>query len=117
MHNFRKLDIWIESKELVKKIYILCDSFLVREKFGIISQLQRAVVSIPTNIAEGSAKTSNKDFSRFLEISLGSSFEVETLLILSKDLGYVSENEIEKIGLKLKNIQKMICNFRIKLRD
>ncbi len=91
MHNFRKLDIWIESRVLVKKIYLMTSSYPKHELYGIISQIQRAGISIPTNIAEGSAKSSEKDFARFLEISLGSALEQETLMILSMDLGYISQ--------------------------
>jgi four helix bundle protein len=117
MHNFRKLDIWIEARHLVKDVYSLTTSFPDKEKFGIISQIQRAVISIPANIAEGSAKSSNKDFSRFLEISLGSSFEVETFLILSYDLDYISEETLITIGNKLRSIQKKIYNFKEKLNS
>lgn len=116
MHNFRKLDVWTESRKLVKEVYLLSASIPKEEKYGIISQLQRAAVSIPANIAEGSAKSSNKDFSRFLEIALGSSFEVETLLILTKDLNYISDEQLKPIGVKLKEIQKMIYNFKIMLQ-
>ena len=72
MHNFRKLNIWLKSIELVTDIYKLTSLFPNSERFGIVSQMQRAALSCPTNIAEGSAKSSNKDFARFLEISLGS---------------------------------------------
>ncbi|MBN2786877.1 MAG: four helix bundle protein [Paludibacteraceae bacterium] len=75
--------------ELVKEIYLLTDSFPKLEKYGLISQMQRAAVSVPANIAEGSAKTSNKDFARFLEISTGSLFELETLLVLASNLNYI----------------------------
>ena len=66
MHNFKKLDIWTKSMELVTKIYSITNSFPNQERFGLTSQIQRAAVSIPANIAEGSAKLSNKDFARFL---------------------------------------------------
>ena len=72
VHNFRKLNIWLKSIELVTDIYKLTSLFPNSERFGIVSQMQRAALSCPTNIAEGSAKSSNKDFARFLEISLGS---------------------------------------------
>ena len=74
MHNFRKLDIWLKSMDLVVEIYNLTSVFPNHEKFGLSSQMQRSAVSIPSNIAEGSAKSSNKDFARFLEMSLGSSY-------------------------------------------
>lgn len=77
MHNFKKLDIWNKSVAFVSDIFRLVNAFPQMERFGPVSQMQRAAVSIPTNIAEGSAKSSAKDFIRFLEMSLGSSFELE----------------------------------------
>lgn len=67
MHNFKKLEIWIKSMSIVTEIYQITNTFPNHERFGLISQMQRSAVSIPSNIAEGSAKTSNKDFARFLE--------------------------------------------------
>jgi len=75
--------------ELVTKIYSITNSFPNQERFGLTSQIQRAAVSIPANIAEGSAKSSNKDFARFLEMSIGSSFELETELIIALNLKYI----------------------------
>ena len=76
MHNFRKLDIWVKSMDLVTDIYRVTNAFPNQERFGLTSQMQRSAVSIPSNIAEGSAKSSNKDFARFLEMSIGSSYEL-----------------------------------------
>lgn len=78
MHNFRKLDIWTKSMNLVTETYQLTNTFPTQERFGLMSQMQCAAVSIPTNIAEGSAKTSNRDFARLLEMSIGSLLELET---------------------------------------
>lgn len=71
MHNFRKLDIWIKSVELVTEIYSITKFFPNEEKYALMPQIQCSAVSIPANIAEGSSKSSNKDFSKFLEISIG----------------------------------------------
>jgi four helix bundle protein len=87
--------------ELIKK---LPDS----EKFGLYLQLSRAVVSIPSNIAEGCAKDSQKDFARFLKISLGSSFEVETQIIICTKLSYISTKESELVIRKINTLQKSI---------
>jgi len=111
MHNFKKLDIWIKSMSLVKEIYILTNKFPKSEQFGMISQIQRSAVSVPANIAEGSAKSSNKDFSRFLEISMGSACELETLIILSKNLNYIDNNCYESIEKQIQEIQRMIKSF------
>lgn len=116
MHNFKELHIWQRSKELVKNIYLLTESLPRSEQFGLISQMRRSAISIPSNIAEGSGKSSDKDFIRFLEISHSSTFELETQLLLSIDLNYVKENDIQDILVKLEEIQKMIFGFIQKLK-
>jgi len=115
MHNFKKLDIWTKSMDLASEIYLLTNSFPSIERFGLISQMQRSAVSIPSNIAEGSAKSSNKDFSRFLEMSIGSLFELETQIILATRLNYIeSEVSISTLN-KINELQKMIIGFKNKL--
>ncbi|PLB87010.1 diversity-generating retroelement protein bAvd family protein [Dysgonamonadaceae bacterium] len=84
MHNFKKLDIGNKSVAFVSDIYRLVNTFPQTERFGSVSQMQRAEVSIPTNIAEGSAKSSAKEFARFLEMSLGSSFELANRIMKVK---------------------------------
>mgnify|MGYP001187704540 CR=1 FL=1 len=115
MHNFRKLDIWIKSIDLVTDIYKLTNHFPSCERFGIISQMQRSALSCPTNIAVGSAKSSNKDFARFLEISLGSLLELETELIVSFNLGYVELENYETLRDRIVELQKMVKSFINKL--
>ncbi|MFT3754114.1 MAG: four helix bundle protein [Paludibacter sp.] len=115
MHNFKKLDIWIKSMDLASEIYKLTNSFPGIERFGLISQMQRSAVSIPSNIAEGSAKSSNKDFSRFLEMSIGSSFELETQLILATKLNYLESEVSISTQSKINELQKMIIGFKNKL--
>jgi len=112
MHNFKKLDIWIKSMDLASEIYLLTNSFPTTERFGLISQMQRSVVSIPSNIAEGSAKSSNKDFSRFLEMSIGSLFELETQLILATNLNYLESEVSISTQSKINELQKMIIGFK-----
>ena len=115
MHNFKKLDIWIKSMDLASEIYLLTNSFPSIERFGLISQMQRSAVSIPSNIAEGSAKSSNKDFSRFLEMSIGSSFELEAQLILATKLNYLESEVSISTQSKINELQKMIIGFKNKL--
>ncbi len=115
MHNFRKLTIWIKSMDLVTEIYQLTNTFPQHERFGLMSQMQRAAVSVPTNIAEGSAKTSNKDFARFLEISIGSLLEMETELTIALNLKYIDSMIFEKIQNEIIELQKMITGFKNKL--
>ncbi|MCE5178801.1 MAG: four helix bundle protein [Porphyromonadaceae bacterium] len=116
MHNFKKLDVWIKSVELVVDIYGLIDTFPGLERFGLSSQMQRAVISIPTNIAEGSAKSSNKDFSRFLEIALGSSYELETELLISLRLSYVTQEVFEQFQKRITEVQRMINGLKETLK-
>ncbi len=111
MRNFRELDIWNLSRSLVKEMYLLMKTIPDEEKFGLISQIKRSAVSIPSNIAEGCAKKSNKDFSRFLEISLGSCYELETQLILCSDLELISQKTIEEKIIFLQTIEKKITSF------
>ena len=115
MDNFKKLDIWIKSMSVVTEIYQITNTFPSLERFGLISQMQRSAVSIPSNIAEGSAKTSNKDFARFLEISIGSAFELETQLIVSYNLKYIDTIAFENLSDKISEIQRMIYGFKNKL--
>lgn len=115
-HNFKELKIWKESIELVKLTYLLSNELPDNEKFGLKSQIQRSAVSIPSNIAEGSSRSSNKDFSRFLEIAVGSAYEVETQLLIASDLGFVNNEESEKIAGELNEIVKMISRFRTTLK-
>jgi len=116
MHNFRKLDIWIKSVNFVTEIYRVTEILPSKEKYGLISQLERAAVSIPTNIAEGSAKTSNKDFARFLEMAIGSAYEVETELVVSFNLEYINKDSYEKLQNELVILEKMITAFKNQLK-
>ena len=117
MHNFKELKIWQLSRYFVKDIYFLTKKFPDDERFGLTQQIRRAVVSIPSNIAEGSGRGSNNDFSRFLDIANGSAFEVETQLILSLDLEYIVQTEFDFLNEKLQVIEKMIFNFIQSLRE
>ena len=93
MHNFRKLDIWIDSMQLAQQIYEITENLPKKETYGLVSQMNRAAVSVPSNIAEGSGKVSNKDFARFLSISLGSLFELETQVILAERIKYINNEQ------------------------
>lgn len=97
MHNFRQLKIWQVSMELVKEILKSTEEFPIDRKFGLSSQINRSAVSIPSNIAEGSARNSDKDFSRFLSIALGSAYELETQLLLSESIGLLTKEKTNNI--------------------
>jgi four helix bundle protein len=108
MRNFREYEIWQSAIEIAKEIYQLTDQFPTSEKYGLISQIQRASVSIASNIAEGAARKSQKEFSQFLHIAQGSSFEVETQLIIAQEIGYLKETDMIVLFDKLHILQKQI---------
>jgi len=112
MHNFKKMKIWIESIQLVSDSYNLTRTFPDFEKFGLASQMNRCAVSIPSNIAEGSSKSTDKHFNKYLETSLGSAFEWETQLIIAYRQNYLTEKEFQDLEYKIKQIQKMISGFQ-----
>ena len=116
MKNFRKLDIWVNGIELVKLIYEVSNYLPSEEKFGLKSQITRAAISIPTNIAEGSSRNSEIEFKRFLEIAIGSLFEVETQLVLSKELGFIPEKDLKNIFILLEKEAKMINSLINKIK-
>ena len=116
MHKFKELEIWKRSRIFCSKIYDVTSKFPNYEKFGLTNQLRRASVSIPSNIAEGSSRNSNKDFSRFLEIAIGSAYEIETQLLIASDLDFISTIELENSLPELEEIIKMISKFRSNLK-
>ncbi len=117
MRNFRNWNIWKDSIQFVTDIYVLTDDFPVAEKYGIISQIQRASVSIPANISEGAGRQTDKELIRFLDISLGSSFEVETLLTIAHNLKYINKDQKDKMLRDLEIIQKSINKFIQKINS
>ena len=111
MRNFRELDIWKNGIEIVKMVYLTTNSLPNNEVYGLSSQIKRAAVSIPSNIAEGCSRSSQKDFKRFLEISLGSAFEVETQLEIIKQLNLIPIKNIDPIISSINNEQKKISKL------
>ncbi|KAB1231209.1 four helix bundle protein [Chryseobacterium viscerum] len=116
MHNFEKLLFWQKSIALAKNIYIICKEISSDEKFGLISQIKRCVVSIPSNIAEGSGRNSSKEFNHFLAIALGSAFELQTQLILVKELNLLTEDKVNALLNEVSEIQRMIYSFKNSLK-
>ncbi|MCK0124305.1 four helix bundle protein [Gelidibacter sp. F2691] len=112
MHNFKKLKIWEESISLVRENYLLTRSFPNFEKFALVTQMNRCAVSIPSNIAEGSSKSTNRHFNKYLEDSLGLAFEWETQLIVAFNENYLSEEKFKELEQKIIQIQKMISRFQ-----
>jgi len=110
-HNFRKLNIWIEGIELAKDTYSTTKGFPKSEMYGLSSQMQRAAVSVPSNIAEGTSKSTDKHFSVYLESALGSAFEWETQLIIAFQIGFISEETFKHLESKIQKIQGMLTRF------
>ncbi|CAH0209370.1 four helix bundle protein [Chryseobacterium sp. Bi04] len=110
-HNFKKLKIWQLGLELSKNILDLTDTFPTHEKYGLKSQMDRCAISIPSNIAEGSSRT-NKSFSHFLDISLGSSFELQTQILLANHRKYLSDEKCEIFEIKIEEFQKATMVFQ-----
>ena len=115
MKNFKELIIWQKGIQLVKSVYVISKSLPAEEKFGMISQLTRAAVSIPANIAEGSSRNSEKDYARFLQIALGSAFEVQTYLVIAKEMNWATDEKLIPIELLLEEEIKMMHSFIRKL--
>ena len=97
--------------EVVKRIYALTKHFPNEEKYGIVAQITRAAVSIPANIAEGSSRNSDKDYARFLQLSLGSAFEVQTYLVIAAEMNWSKVEDITEVELLLEEEIKMIHRF------
>ncbi len=115
MKNFRSLSFWSMSKEFAVEIYSATNDFPTSEQFGLTSQMRRSAVSIPSNIAEGTSRKSDKDFSRFLDIAIGSAHELETQLEIAAEIKYLTKAEHERLNNKLVSITKMIGKYRSKL--
>jgi four helix bundle protein len=105
MHNLKELKIWHKAMELTTEVYRLTANFPKEEKYGLTSQIRRAAVSIPSNIAEGAGRNSNKEFVQFLAISNGSSYELQTQLLLSKNFNLIQEG-LTSILDQIDQIQK-----------
>ncbi|MDV7138501.1 four helix bundle protein [Maribacter sp. TH_r10] len=115
-HNFKKLKIWQNGMDLVNETYQMVGTFPDSERFNLISQLTRCAVSIPSNIAEGTSKSTNKHFNKFIEDSLGSAYEWETQLIVAYRLKYIDKKRFEKLENKIQELQKMISGFQVGLQ-
>jgi len=116
MHRFKDLEIWKLSRLFFKDIYEITSLFPEAEKFGLNSQLRRASISIPSNIAEGASRISNKDFARFLEITIGSCYEIETQLLIANDLKFLKQEDLNPLLKKLEAIIKMTSKFKSTLK-
>ena len=112
MNKFKELKVWQKAIQLITEIYFQTSKFPKEEIYGITSQIRRCAVSIPSNIAEGAGRETKKDFSHFLNIAKGSSFELETQLIISKELEFLKLADFEILYSELDEIQKMITGLQ-----
>ena len=111
MKSHKNLVVWQKSIELVTDIYSLTKDYPKEELFGLSSQMRRASISIPSNIAEGSARNHNKEFIQFLYVSLGSCAELETQLIISMKLGLIKSETFDIFCIKIKDVRNMLIGL------
>lgn len=109
--NFRNYKVWQDAVQYATKVYKVTSEMPWFEKKGLCDQLQRAAVSISSNIAEGSAKPSNVEFAHYLDASVGSAYEVETQLLISKNVGYISEDLYNELLIELQGIEKQLVGL------
>mgnify|MGYP003609459691 FL=1 len=112
MHNIKKLKIWNDSIDLCVDVYQALANMPNDERYGLSSQIKRSAVSIPSNIAEGAGRDTNSQFSNFLNIAYGSSYELQTQLIISERLNFISSEVNESLLNKLNEVQKMVYVFK-----
>ena len=115
IRDYKDLHVWQKGMQLAKGIYLLTGRFPSEEKFGLVSQMRRAAVSIPSNIAEGQARNTTGEFVQFISHAEGSAAEVDTQLRLSIELGYYSTNDLEAVFRLLTDVQKMLKRLRYSL--
>ena len=117
MRDYKKYDIWKLSHSLTLEIYKITEHFPKEEVFGLTSQIRRASSSIGINIVEGCGRGSDEDFKRFLRNASGSAFEVEYILLLSKDLNYISEEQFLKLSPKAEELKMKISKLILKIEE
>lgn len=114
--SYKKLQIWSKSMDLARKAYTVTQSFPQQEQYGLISQIRRCAVSVPSNIAEGSQRSSDKEFANFILIARGSLAELETQLILAHDFQYINDKVYEECIIDIDELSRMLHAFHSKLK-
>lgn len=115
--HYKELQIWQKGMALAKLVYQLTKKFPDEEKFGLVSQMRRASVSVPSNIAEGQARQGTREFLQFLSHASGSLAEVETQVLLSVELGFCRQVDVEPVNACIAELQKMLAAIRQKLSE
>lgn len=113
-YSYKNLEAYKESKTLVKQVYALLKQFPREEQYALCDQLRRAVISVPSNIAEGSGRTSAKDQAHFFEMAFGSLMEVDCQIDIAKDLGYVSSDKLEEVTVQISKVAALLSGMRNK---
>lgn len=116
MTAFQHLIVWQKAHALALQVYRTTGTFPADERFGLTSQMRRAAVSVPSNVAEGSGRSSDADFARFIDIALGSSTELEYQLLLARDLGFIHNDRYQELDELLAEVKRLLVGFRSRLR-
>lgn len=115
MKNFKELRVWQHSIKLVSDVCRFTRNFPNEEKYGLVSQMRRSAVSIPSNIAEGHMRTTGRDFKQFLAVARGSCSELETQAVIARELGYLSNELYEQLMQRIEEVGKMLSSFYSKI--
>lgn len=117
MRPHKKLEVWKNAMELAKSIYKVTELFPSSEQFGLAAQMRRAAVSIPSNLAEGAARSGKKEFLQFINIAQGSISELDTQIELAKELGFISQKDYDSFLLRLTVLSKQLYGLTGKIRS
>lgn len=117
MQDFKNLLIWQKAHQMTLSVYQATLAFPAAEQYGLTSQIRRACASIPANIAEGCGRDGDIEFGRFVQIAMGSAYELEYHLILARDLKYLNEKDHETLTNQLNEVRKMLIAFKAKLKS
>jgi four helix bundle protein len=112
MHRYKELHFWQKAIDLAVEVYKITEKLPVQKKYGLISQMNKSAVSIPSNIAEGAGRNGKKEFDNFLGIALGSSFELDTQIIISNRLDYINDRDFQQLESELEHLQNMIVKLK-----
>lgn len=115
MHRYKKLEFWQRSTQLSVRLYEVTETFPRSEVFGLTSQMRRSAVSIASNIAEGCSRKSNKDFSRFLDIAVGSAYELDTQILIARQIGYIDDETFTTLQSEIDSIIQMTVKFKSRI--
>ena len=117
MHNFKELNIWKNAIDISVKVYQLIQQFPDMEKYNLSIQMRKSAVSVPSNITKGAGRNTDKDFLRFLSIAQGSTYELQTQLIISNKLKLITDKDFDSINSSIEELEKMNWGFQKRLQS